>query len=282
MRYLIFLLIMTSILFAEDKSKLAVMDIEDKTGTLEKSLLENGRDHLRSLFVSSNRYIVISKERQRVVQIRESQKESYKGCYDKNCQIPLGQALSADSIVRSTITKFGKNYTITAELISLAKEATIRGGRADFDGSIDDFKKAINAIAASITEEQIATKGQKSPPQPEVVRPYRWHALSAFIVGAATLGSGIYFSLESTNAKDEMNYYNSEEGGFDHDKAIEYRDDSDLYGNSATALYITSAVFIAAGTALFLITEEKKDESAHSFDFNLEQNRFTLTYKFSF
>ena len=123
---LIFIMILSLLpVFADDddeKLKLAVMEFEDKSGQLPENTLSNATEYIRGAFVASNKFIVIAKERQEKAMIKQMKKESYKLCNDKNCQIPLGQALSADTILRTTITFFGGTYTITSELIDLAKD----------------------------------------------------------------------------------------------------------------------------------------------------------------
>ena len=144
--------------YDDEKLKLAVMEFEDLSEKLPKKMLSVATEQIRGKFVSSNKFIVIAKERQEKAMIKEMKKESYKSCNDKNCQIPLGQALSADTILRTTITFFGGSYTITSELIDLEKEATIKGAEATFDGSENSFKEAINSIVAQI----VSRKQQKS------------------------------------------------------------------------------------------------------------------------
>ena len=59
-------------------------------------------------------------------------KESYQKCYDKSCQIPLGQSLAADTILTGKITFLLGRYTMTVELVDLAKEATVKLQRLIF------------------------------------------------------------------------------------------------------------------------------------------------------
>ena len=153
--FVFFSLILFSLfLFAEedddDKLKLAVMEFEDSSGKLSPETLAGATEYMRGAFVSTNKYVVIAKERQEKAMIKEMKKESYKSCNDKNCQIPLGQALSADTILRTTITFFGGSYTITSELIDLAKEATVVGATEDYDGSETALKAALNSIVKKI------------------------------------------------------------------------------------------------------------------------------------
>ena len=150
-------------MFADDddeKLKLAVMEFEDQSGKLSKKMISSATEYIRGAFVASNKFIVIAKERQENAMIKQMKKESYKVCNDKNCQIPLGQALSADTILRTTITFFAKKYTITSELIDLAKEATTKGAKATFDGSEESMNEALDEIVSQI----IGRKVQKEKP----------------------------------------------------------------------------------------------------------------------
>lgn len=142
----------------DDKLKLAVMEFEDKSGKLSETTLSNATEYIRGEFVASNKFIVIAKERQENAIIKQMKKESYKLCNDKNCQIPLGQALSADTILRTTITFFAQKFTITSELIDLAGEATTKGAKATFDGSEESLNEALDSIVAQI----IGRKKQKA------------------------------------------------------------------------------------------------------------------------
>jgi len=148
---LFFLMLFTVCLWGQTRnSKLAVMEIGDKTGKMPPEMLDNAAEYLRSKLVSSGRFVVISKERQMAVRIKELKKESYKECYDQKCQIPLGQALAADTILSTTITKMSGIYVITAELIDLSKEATIFGSTAQFDGSEEQLRLGLDRIAAEL------------------------------------------------------------------------------------------------------------------------------------
>ena len=139
-------------MFAEDdeKLRLAVMEFEDRSGKISKQTLSDATEYVRASIISSNTYIVISKERQEQEMIKEMKKESYKACNDKNCQIPLGQALSADTIMRTTITFFGGVYTISSELIDLEKEATIIGAKKNYNGSEESMREALDYIVEQI------------------------------------------------------------------------------------------------------------------------------------
>ena len=148
----------------DDKIKLAVMEFEDMSGKIEENILANATEYLRVVFASTNRYIIISKDRQKDT-IKDMRKKfnndpSYKACTDKNCQIQLGQALSADLIVKTTVTYFAGSYTISSELIDLEKEATIIASKEDYDGSDKALKTAIDKLVEKIVKVETEVNGE--------------------------------------------------------------------------------------------------------------------------
>jgi len=148
--FLVILLLSVFLAAQERQSKLAVMEIEDKSGKLPKALLENAAEALRTEIGATNKFVLISKDRQRKAMIKGEKKESWKECYDQQCRIELGQALTADSILTGIVNYFGGTYTLTVELIDLAKEATVKTAKAEFDGSEKGLADAIKSIAAQI------------------------------------------------------------------------------------------------------------------------------------
>jgi hypothetical protein len=154
MRKLLFLLVVAGFTFpllsSDTRSRIAVMEFTDETGSVDDKVLLAASQYMRSLFVGSNKYIVISRERQQNEMVKVMRKESHQICRAKDCQIPLGQSLSADTILVSTISRFGGSYTLTVELIDLAKEATIRGAKSEFDGKEDGLKSAIDDVVSQV------------------------------------------------------------------------------------------------------------------------------------
>ncbi len=162
MKKILFILIVFSTvsLIAQKKTILAVMEIEDRTGTLSEQMLEAGTELLRANLGSSNEFIVIDKSRQAKALeniVKQARKASYEMCYDVNCQIPLGQALSADTILRSTINELGGVYSLSVEMVDLAKEATVKAGNADFDGTAAGLRTAVQSCVTQLTGKSAVT-----------------------------------------------------------------------------------------------------------------------------
>jgi len=138
----------------EDGLSVAVMDIQDTSSTFVEDTLRNATEMLRGRLSAAGRFIVIDKSRQEAkikALVRTSKKESYAACYDKECQIPLGQALAADSILRSTVSCLGSSCQLSLELVDLAREASIGGAATDFEASPEGLAEAIREAATDLT-----------------------------------------------------------------------------------------------------------------------------------
>jgi TolB-like protein len=139
--------------------KLAVMTLHDQTRTLSSRLVDGLTDALRSQLAQSGRFIVIDKSRQAAALRRlvsRQKRESYRACYDSSCQIPLGQALAADSILRTQLTRVGSSYLLIAELVDLAKEAVTTAAQARVRvqpaaGREDRLLGAVSAVVRQLT-----------------------------------------------------------------------------------------------------------------------------------
>jgi len=131
----------------------AVMEVQDNSSRISVGDLLAATEMLRGRLAASGRFVVIDKSRQQASlqkMVEERKKESYRECYDRSCQIPLGQALAADTILRSSISCLGDACQFSAELVDLAREASTGGGAADFDATAKGLAEAIKQVAQQI------------------------------------------------------------------------------------------------------------------------------------
>jgi hypothetical protein len=147
----VFIVILLIIVFSgtaysqEKKRKLSVLEIDDKTKSISEQILLNASEYIRTELVSTDRFIVIAGDRQREV-AKKLKKESWKDCYDQSCKLELGKELSADIFLEIKISRFAGTYTMSCELVDIAKAIALGGNRADFDGTEAGIKKAIDKI----------------------------------------------------------------------------------------------------------------------------------------
>ena len=275
-------------LSAADKPMLAVMEFEDRSGNLPERTLSDAAEYLRSALASSGKFILIAKERQEKAMIAEMKKESYKLCNDKNCQIPLGQALSADTILRTTINFFGGTYIVTSELINLEKEATEKAVKAIFDnGNERELRHALNDIAQQITGVAVDTK--------KYYHPHLTSGISFLTIGAVITAAGIAgFHVASEKKFNEYKKMKTSDkasaavaAGMNHaeylEKANNYRDKAKSYRKWEIASGIIGGSLFVTGVILVAIKKEvPRNFALKDFSVSPSNNSFYASLSFEF
>jgi len=112
---------------AEEKPVLAVMEIRDGEHMLKEATRLKLTEYLRGRAAESGVYVVVDQGRQSDVfrrMVKKGKKESYRSCYDRSCQVPLGRALAADKILAASIMRLGTSLVVKAEVVDLASEAS--------------------------------------------------------------------------------------------------------------------------------------------------------------
>ncbi len=139
------------------RPKVAVMSIEDRSEKIDQKLLDDLTEYLRARLTATGSYMVIDQTRQaehlkKLVKLKK--KESYQACYDRECQIPLGQALAADSILRASIARIGGVYTLSLELVDLAREATVGGAVAECEADPEEgrARRLLGALREAVEQ----------------------------------------------------------------------------------------------------------------------------------
>ncbi|MBW2735751.1 MAG: hypothetical protein JRH20_25475, partial [Deltaproteobacteria bacterium] len=152
------------------KTKLAVMTIVDAQKQLSPALIDSLTDTLRTRIAQGSRYIVIDKSRhaQALRQlVKDHKKQSYKNCYDSSCQIPLGRALSADTLLRTKLSRVGSKLVLNAELVDLAKEAVVGAAQASVKAGAGERRDDQLLAAVQGLASQLDSKGRvASAPAP--------------------------------------------------------------------------------------------------------------------
>lgn len=139
-------------LFADER-QLAVMPFIDKSGKLKSKVVEDESNWMRTQFIkkAKGKFRVISAAEQEKA-IKKIKKDSYRLDRDKNGQIALGKAISAQKIIFTVIRSFGSQYTVNCELIDLETESTDDAASEDFDGSPRSFRNAVTSIIEQLLE----------------------------------------------------------------------------------------------------------------------------------
>ena len=137
---------------------IAIMEVDDvnsasRTMAIDPGLVRNIGDQLR-IFVAERGVRTIDKSAtERALQdiMQSIKKDSYKKCYDDNCQIELGKVLAASHILRTKITRFGSRCVLNAELIELRSEVAVTAASARGGCGAEGFLGMSERVASSIT-----------------------------------------------------------------------------------------------------------------------------------
>jgi hypothetical protein len=133
--------------------RLAVMDIVDRDNLIPREILATATQHLRTDLATSGRFLIVDRTKQQDALralIKKEKHESYKACHAKSCQIPLGKALAANTLISCGITRLGRSLNLGCELIDLAGENTVGAAVAEFDGSAISLKTAIEDVVEQL------------------------------------------------------------------------------------------------------------------------------------
>jgi hypothetical protein len=159
-----------------DKPVVAVFGIEDKTGVLDKATLQQLTEYLTNQVAEGGVFLVVpsSRLRERLVQQKV---ESYKECYDEQCQIEIGRELAAKKSLATQVVKVGSLCAIMATLFDL-KRATTQAAASTKGGCLKDdlvasLERAIDSIKQQVTSKKGPTVGSlllKSTPEGAEVR----------------------------------------------------------------------------------------------------------------
>jgi len=187
---------------AAERPIVAVFDMEDRTSTFDRELLDNLTECL-SVKLAEGGYQVIPRDqvRNRLV---TKKKETYRECFDKSCQIEMGRELAAQKVLSARIIKVAGRCQLAASLFDLRKAATENAATAGGPCDEESMGRAVLNVAAKLIETR---KVEAGPPVPglviqateaEAVSPYsRWGHITFWTgVGAAAFGavSGILAS----------------------------------------------------------------------------------------
>jgi hypothetical protein len=174
----------------ERQPVIAVFEIEDATKR-PKRLISSLTDYLRVKVAETGQIKVVDKGEQEASLkriVKSEKKKSYSACVDESCQIPLGKELAADKILRGKLTRFGKSFVITLEVVDLATETSAGAASDKSDGSeeglMGSVERIVHTLMASmfpkpaaepvaVTQEPLPSVQAAPPPQPIAQAPTR-------------------------------------------------------------------------------------------------------------
>ena len=145
---LFFILFLFLPLSAQQKTTIAILNYEDRSGKIETDVLHAANDYLRMYLESVESYFVVSKEQQNATAPQAS------GCRDKLCRIQAGQNLGVNLIAYPYIASANGQYMINVEIIDVAKRSTTISVSESWGRDRDSLDSISESIARKIAVKQ--------------------------------------------------------------------------------------------------------------------------------
>lgn len=140
-------LLLLSLLSAQDKITLAVMDFDASGISHSEALILT--DRLRNELFRTGKFTVV--ERGIMEKILNEWNLYESGCTSDECLIQIGKMLGAQQIVGGRIGKFGAVFTISARLISIETGEVLRVSDYDLQGPFELLlTKGMNDVASDL------------------------------------------------------------------------------------------------------------------------------------
>jgi hypothetical protein len=133
---------------AGERPIVAVFDMEDRTSTFDREVLDNLTEYL-SAKLAEGGYQVIPREQARERLVQEK-KETYSECFDRNCQIEMGRELAAQKVLSAKILRVAGQCQLAATLYDLKKAATENAATAEGSCDEESMGRAVMKVSAKL------------------------------------------------------------------------------------------------------------------------------------
>ena len=200
--FLIFFISFPSTLFSQDKTAVAVLDLEGKgISALEAATLT---DRLRSEMVSVGVFQVV--ERGQMEEILNEQGFQQTGCTSTECAVEIGKLLGVQAMCSGSIGKLGSVYTVDVRMFDVATGEISTVSSRDFEGGVEGLLGLIELVSKdlagiSVEGEEIAQEKNDGVDGPKKKK-NRNGLLLLLLAGG---GAGYAFSSGMLDSDDESN-----------------------------------------------------------------------------
>lgn len=137
---------------ADQKPIVAVFDIEDRTARVAAEDLAQLSHFLTSKVAEGGMFSVIpgAQIKRRLVQEKIN---SYKDCYDQQCQIEIGRELAANKSLATQIIQFGDRCIVVSTLYDLKRVATVAAASERSSCALESLVAAVEKITSALKEQ---------------------------------------------------------------------------------------------------------------------------------
>lgn len=200
--FLVFFISFPTTLFSQDKTPVAVLDLEGKgISALEAATLT---DRLRSEMVSVGVFQVV--ERGQMEEILNEQGFQQTGCTSTECAVEIGKLLGVQAMCSGSIGKLGSVYTVDVRMFDVATGEISRVSSRDFEGGVEGLLGLIELVSKDLAGipvegEEIAQEKNDGVDGPKKKK-NRNGLLLLLLAGG---GAGYAFSSGMLDSDDESN-----------------------------------------------------------------------------
>ena len=173
----------------------AVFDIVDRSNRFSAAEVEQLTAYLSVQLASDRMFKVIPRAQVREALV-QAQQDSYKSCYDEQCQIEIGRALAAEKSVVSRIISIGTRCAVTVALFDLRSSTTEQAGSRKTTCDQDALVTALEQVASTLKRrlrgpvKRQAKRAVPPPPSPRRTRPASPSRSPALVAQADTDDGG--------------------------------------------------------------------------------------------
>ncbi len=122
---------------------IAVFDVDDATGDLAPEILDQLTDYLATRLGEGGRFRIIPRADIRE-RLYDSKRESYRTCYDEECQIELGRDLAASKTLSAKILRLGQGCNLALQMYDLRRAVTEATANARVSCEVENLMEAID------------------------------------------------------------------------------------------------------------------------------------------
>jgi len=127
----------------------AVFGLQDQTGKLTSRALQQLTDYLTGKMAEGGFFQLIpgSRVKQRLV---EQRKESYRVCYDQQCQIDIGRELAAQKTLSTQVLEVGSRCAVISTMYDLKRATTEMSASERCGCGQDEMVSALEQVASAL------------------------------------------------------------------------------------------------------------------------------------
>lgn len=150
--------------------RVAVFEIQDKTRQLTKAQRQQLTDYLSSKIADGGKFRVIPGGQVRE-RLAKKKRESYKSCYDQQCQIDIGRELAASKSLATQVVRLGSLCVVIGTLFDLKSAATDASASQETPCGIELLAHAVAKVSVKLKAQSEETTEAVTPSMSKVEDP---------------------------------------------------------------------------------------------------------------